>query len=585
MWKRLFMISAGLVIMLTLVMGATIFLRAHSVAGIVRDTAGNPIPTATVRVKAATRSVQSNDTGRFLLTDVGSSLRKRITAWKEGYYVTGSDAWPWSNDLVLTLTRLPSMDNLDYVWVQPSVQRTPLQSRLTESALDLAEAISFAQLFVPLTKQLLLGCRDCHAETVYRQWAGSAHALGASTPRFLSMYNGSDLNGNSGELTRYGYSRDYGSFPLRPDPGKPYYGPGYKLDFPKTQGNCATCHLPGAALDAPYSVDPNTVTGVNAQGVHCDFCHKIAAVLLEASTGRPKDEMPGVLSIKLTRPAHGQQVFYGPYDDVDVGPDTYLPLYEISEICAPCHQASFWGVPIYQSFAEWQQSTYPARGIACQDCHMRPEGGSTNFAPNRGGVERDPDNIPGHAFPGAADETMLKEAVDLDAAAGRGDGKLTVRVSITNSGAGHHVPTDSPMRQLILLVDARSSDGTPLQQLDGETVPDWGGVGDPEQGRYAGSPGKGIAKVLQELWTGYRPSAAYWSPTRIESDNRIPAGARDLTTFTFSDSGDDTLHVHVRLLYRRAFIELMDQKAWDMPDIPMAEQSLLVPVPGKEVSQ
>jgi hypothetical protein len=37
--------------------------------------------------------------------------------------------------------------------------------------------------------------------------------------------------------------------------------------------------------------------------------------------------------------------------------------------------------------------------------------------------------------------------------------------------------------------------------------------------------------------------------------------------------------VDVRLLYRRAFIELMDQKSWDIDDILMERQTLELNAP------
>jgi len=55
-----------------------------------------------------------------------------------------------------------------------------------------------------------------------------AHGRSAVNPRFLSMYNGTDVHGNQSPLTRFGYSRDYGRFPLPPDLSQPYFGPGCK---------------------------------------------------------------------------------------------------------------------------------------------------------------------------------------------------------------------------------------------------------------------------------------------------------------------------------------------------------------------
>ena len=108
------------------------------------------------------------------------------------------------------------------------------------------------------------GCEACHSREgtglsvslPVDQWRLDAHAGSAVNPRFLSMYGGTDLSGNQSPPTRFTQSRDYGRIPLLPDPDEPYFGPGYALDFPETAGNCAACHVPAAAVDDPYGVDP-----------------------------------------------------------------------------------------------------------------------------------------------------------------------------------------------------------------------------------------------------------------------------------------------------------------------------------------
>ncbi|MEJ2757380.1 MAG: hypothetical protein P8046_02760, partial [Anaerolineales bacterium] len=80
------------------------------------------------------------------------------------------------------------------------------------------------------------------------------------------------------------------------------------------------------------------------------------------------------------------------------------------------------------------------------------------------------------------------------------------------------------------------------------------------------------AKVLEELWTEITPSGAYWNPTRIVSDNRIPAMETAFTSYRFDMPEEGAASIEVRLVYRRAFIELIDQKGWDVPDIVIALQ-------------
>lgn len=555
--------------------------RVRTVSGTVFDESGQPVAGSSVRVRASGYAVRTDAEGRFTLSGFPPTFKTRVTAWADGYYVAGRSVWPWDSQVTLTLSPYPVPDNESYSWILPAVQeRSDWEALNIRARLDPTAALAPDALFFKATNGLTLGCKDCHGAVIYNQWIGGAHALGFGNGRFASMYNGTDITGQLlSPPTRFGYSRDYGRFPLRPDPTQPFYGPGYKLDFPDTAGNCAACHLPAAALVEPYGTDPNTVTGVNALGSHCDFCHKIAGVKLNPDTGLPNDNMPGVFSIEMMRPSPEKQIFFGPYDDVDAGTDTYLPLQRQSEFCAPCHTASFWGVPIYQSFAEWKASPYsnPATRKTCQDCHMKPDGVTTNFAPGRAGKEREVDEIFTHTFPGASDETLLQNAVTLTTTARLEGNALVVQVAITNDKTGHHVPTDSPLRQLVLLVDVTDENGQSLTYIEGETIPEWGGVGNPNLGYYAGLPGKGYARILSELWTEIEPTGAYWNPTRIVSDNRLAAFATDTSVYTFAAPEGGTASVEVTLLFRRAFKALTDQKGWNTPDIVMEERTIQVP--------
>jgi hypothetical protein len=381
--------------------------KVDSVEGIVWDETGEPIPGAIIRVKAEETQATTVATGRFHLIGFEPRFRTRVTAWAHGYYVSGVDVWPWTEEAEFILRRYPVEDHPDYTWVPPAVEtRSALRETWIRLGLDLTARLSFHHAFLPLADRLSLGCRDCHGAVIFEEWAEGAHARGADNPVFLTLYNGTDVTGVKGAEVQFGTSPYYyNKVIVSPDTEAADVGAGFRLDFPEIAGNCATCHLPSPALDAPYNTDPNAATGIDAQGAHCDFCHKIVDVQLDPESGLPPENLPGVLSLELARPGAGEQVFFGPYDDVDAGPDTYLPLMKQSQICAPCHNASFWGVPIYQSFAEWLESPYsnPETGQTCQNCHMRPDGVTDNFAPGRGGLRRDPTSLPTHIFPGAAD--------------------------------------------------------------------------------------------------------------------------------------------------------------------------------------
>ncbi|MHC4701560.1 MAG: carboxypeptidase regulatory-like domain-containing protein, partial [Planctomycetota bacterium] len=437
-----------------------------AIDGLVRDGQG-PVAGAVVRVQATDISASTDEQGRFTLTGFSPGQSVCLTAWAPGYYIGGGESFPIDgNDVEITLKRHASEDDPTYRWVSAFAEAGDTNN-----------------------------CQNCHSDPndsashlPFDQWRHDSHAKSAVNPRFLTIYSGTDILGNQSPPTRYGYNRDYGRFPLRPDPNAPYYGPGYKLDFPATAGNCAACHTPAAAIDEPYGVDPTELTGVGAEGIGCDFCHKVWDVRLNPATGMPYDNMPGVLSFEFRRPPEGHQFFAGPFDDVAPGEDTYSPIQNESAYCAPCHTASFWGTKVYDSFGEWLASPYsdPNMGQTCQDCHM-PAGLTDHFARlDKGAKHRDPNSIFSHLMPGASDERLLRDAVSLTAEADLSDRLLTVQVEIVNDRTGHHVPTDSPLRQMILLVRSTDAEGNLLAQTAGPILPDWAGVGEPNEGYYAG---------------------------------------------------------------------------------------------------
>ena len=139
-------------------------------------------------------------------------------------------------------------------------------------------------------------------------------------------------------------------------------------------------------------------------------------------------------------------------------------------------------------------------------------------------------------------------------------------MTVTNTGAGHHIPTGSPLRNILLVVSASTSDGVSLGLAEGPVLPDWAGD-------YAGSPGRAYAKVLEELWTEVSPSGAYWTRTRLVSDTRLAAEATDTSHHRFSGSSQE-VDISVRLLYRRAFYALMQQKGWGVSDVIMEDKRL-----------
>jgi len=536
--------------------------QRQEVHGIVRDENG-PVAGAVVRWRGASQFALTDEDGRFSLAVEAARADAQLTAWAPGYFIGGSDGAIFAGPVELILRRHPTTDNPAYTFISP--------------ILDLDDPAA---------------CSHCHSDRSgamqgampVEEWLQDAHSGAALNPRFLSLYNGTRVDGSAtGPATTYRFDAAAGiNVPVSPSLALDSAGPGYRLDYPDHEGSCATCHVPLAALEAPYTADSNRAAGVAREGVTCDFCHKIQDVRLRPD-GLPDPGLPGVLSIGFLRPAEGRQVFIGPLDDTP-GDDIYSALQNKSAFCAPCHAGQFWDVSIYNSFGEWLDSPYsdPESGQTCQDCHM-PHSGAMTFVELPPGdptvvPPRDPQTLFSHRMPGAADQALLEATATLEVIARRSGERLHVTVRVTNSGAGHHIPTDNPLRNMILLVEATGPDGRPLALIDGPTIPPWGGEGDPAEGYYAGLPGVLYAKVLADFYTGETPTYAYWRQTRLVSDNRIPALATDETAYNFALPGDaGAVTVSARLYLRRAFIELMDVKGWTTPDVLMARQTVSAP--------
>jgi Cytochrome c554 and c-prime len=464
--------------------------------GTVRDNVAG----ACVRFKGTVVSTVSDDAGRFRLPRPSGVAR--ITASKEGYCIAGTsaDVMPLS----LALVRLPETDNEDYRWVSS----TPGAGRHD--------------------------CGNCH-EDIYREWSVSAHSRSAIGKRFLNLYDGSDWVGRAGA----GWSL------LR--------------DNPNGAGVCNSCHVPTMPFDADAYFDIRNAKGVAAQGVHCDYCHKIEGVgdgKLGVSHGR--------FNLRLLRPTEGQ-LFFGPLDDVDRGEDSFSSLYRDSRYCASCHEGTVFGVAVYTTFSEWQASPAARAGKQCQTCHMAPTGRMTNVAPDHGGIERDPKTLANHRFFAGSPEEMLRGAVSLSATARREGGTVRAEAEVRADGAGHRLPTGFIDRHLLLVVEAFDADGKPLPVKDGPVLPSVAGKA------LAGGAGKLYAKLLKDF-DGHSP-APFWKADPDAVDTRLVPGEPDRLTFVFPEG---TTRLRLRLLYRRFWQQVADEKRWPDNEIVIAEREVSV---------
>lgn len=543
-----------------------------TVSGIIENEAGEPVEEAIVQIQARPEQIETDADGAFSFSGIEGTTPFAITAWAEGHYIgwtivnPSAADWAGGDNLRITLRSLPTEDFSQYTWFEEEGVRGSAS------------------------------CGLCHRE--YTEWQLDRHSQTASNIHFLTMYNGTNVDGEVGQQTKW--DSDANILPI--DPNLPYYGPGFKLDNYGRTGNCATCHTPLASQAPnnqncswsgchtsftverangviPPPASPMTMSA--AEGISCEFCHKISEVHIDPQTNLPYPDMPGILSVRLHRPSdNSRQVFFGTLVDVTRN-DSYLPLLSESQFCAGCHYGVFGGVvgmqrvtagtTVYNSYGEWLASPYSnaENETTCQDCHMAVSDADWFVFPERLGFSRDYVDLHNHTMLGVSNENMMQNAVTLAATAERTGDEIQVEVNITNDKTGHNVPTDSPMRSLILVVEVRDANGNLLDISAGPVNPDF-------SGDYAGVPGKTFALILRDGWTGEAPTAAFWREPALVEDTRIAPMATDTSNYTFAANGANVT-VHVRLLFRRAFYELAQQKGWTDPDILMEEATIDLP--------
>ena len=525
-----------------IILFSVLFLKTISVAadisGIVMDEFGKPIVNAVVRIQGSPFATQSDSTGQFGIAAKSNPTAKYLTAWSIGFYNGGTAFSKERKWYDIRLKAIPDSDNPNYAWLPCSISRP----------FDSSNAVVEGK-----------PCQQCHPKVAI-QWQQDAHSKSAVNPLFRTFFYGTNTLGEKG------------------------IGPGYKLDFANSNGNCATCHIPMLAMKNPFNSDPNTLDPVASEGINCDFCHKISDAEIDRTGGRP-----GILSYKFKRPSQGNQVFYGPLDDVFPGDDSYHPLYKQSRYCAPCHHGKFWNVLAYSEFQEWTDSSYAKRNIHCQQCHMKPDGVMTRFASKEhGGIARNPATLASHVNFGIKDVQFMKESISLKTQASLIKGRLHVTAEVRNVSAGHHYPTGNPMRNMLLLVEATDRNGQRLSLVHGEKLPEWAGVGPEKKGNYAGLPGRGYAKVLKDLMLYpdrslnrdfvFEYPAPHWRPTLIEYDSRIPADGTDSSTYQFQvlESTPKPIQITTRLIYRRAYKKWLDAKGFEIADLELAINRLAI---------
>lgn len=241
-------------------------------------------------------------------------------------------------------------------------------------------------------------CGRCHQD-IYRGWKSSLHAQAADDARFQAAYTKLKEEGGRGN----------------------------------SQQICLRCHAPALLHDA----DTKWERKVSWEGVTCDFCHSVRSIGTD-----PK--APFLLDVGLVKA--------GPLHDAQ--PTTHQARYGeafvSATLCNPCHQyTNEHGLDVLSTYAEWQASPYPTRGVTCQTCHMR---GTTGKVVDPKVLRIASTTVNLHEMAGGHSVAELNRALLAQIAAERRGDTIDVTVQVTNRGGGHRVPTGSPLRSIYMLV-------------------------------------------------------------------------------------------------------------------------------------
>lgn len=364
---------------------------------------------------------------------------------------------------------------------------------------------------------------------------------------------------------------------------------------------CAACHGPVGLMQG--EVDTKALQRVAAQpnasayetrrldvalpmsqraseGVTCLLCHRVAQAAAQPVNGSLTINA-GALPLP-TNPIAQMSLRAAPYEHKSALSNAALRQ---AELCGACHNlrsaaALSSSIALEPTYDEWKASPYAAKGIICQDCHMPPQDGRKadssllGQARVHGGWPGAPSSLSGVSD----NAVLLQKATQLDIAQiDQLADRLEVTLAITNSGAGHYLPTGADdLRQVWLEVVLSDGNGAMAWQsgklnkaneLDGD---------DPNLVRFG--------KVLGDAQGNPIHLHRFWVATQILTDTRLaPLETRDIRysiPFTALQSASlssqtGNWQLSARLLYRdvsQSFAEVaFDQPIANLPVREMAQ--------------
>ena len=256
---------------------------------------------------------------------------------------------------------------------------------------------------------------------------------------------------------------------------------------------CLSCHSPIAVQTG----DLELVKKVSWEGVTCDYCHSIQDV--SEAGGNPKARVEFSLvksgpSKDLSSPAHGTR---------------FSPVHTSSLACIVCHEyRNATGFAVLTTYSEWKNSSYGKNEQGCQWCHMgKVAGDVVDPRVKRSSMS----GINLHEIPGSHSIQQLNKAIKADLIATREGDQVRVQVKVTNQGAGHYVPTGSPLRQLLMELRADAYGGRRFR----------------EQRKYSRTVSDRSGFVLD------RESAVFIKAAQVVKDTRLAPNETRTEKFSF----------------------------------------------------
>lgn len=358
---------------------------------------------------------------------------------------------------------------------------------------------------------------------------------------------------------------------------------------------CESCHNPLGTLSGMVTAAPSVPrTETMEEGVSCIVCH--TSVHAEPLAGN------GALTVKLNRifrHAHPALIMAAPSRHAkDMQARRDAPLMGSSALCGACHTeirpAAVSGqepMNFQDTYDEWRRSPWAEKGVQCQDCHMARDPAATVAALKRGekpprGVSHRiagnnyllanpdlPGNLMGTLRGGAptgvnkmysreeyeAEQrrthdqvvALLKEAAEitLENSVDRGN-TPRLAVTVANRGAGHALPT-GPLDQRYMWLEVEVTDGKGRPVFHSGAFDAKKGEEDPGAVRWV--------KLLKDENGKIDRRHLLFDTDRLYYPRKpIPAGASERVDYALPALPPGQYAVRVRLWYRLAFQEILE---------------------------